>query len=91
MKRWVACPHCGETVDIQAKACRHCGSDDHTGWSDSTEGAVDWNDDEDYADNLAEEFGEPGRKGKKAFPAWIIVSALVLAGLFVFQLLKGVG
>lgn len=33
------CPHCGADVPAGATACRECGSDDETGWS---EGADAW-------------------------------------------------
>ena len=33
------CPHCGHDVPIDALACRECGSDNETGWS---EGADVW-------------------------------------------------
>lgn len=30
------CPHCGAEVPEGAPACRECGSDDLTGWSEET-------------------------------------------------------
>jgi RNA polymerase subunit RPABC4/transcription elongation factor Spt4 len=30
------CPACGAEVPAKAKACPECGSDEKTGWSDST-------------------------------------------------------
>ena len=27
------CPHCGEPIEEDATFCRHCGSDEETGWS----------------------------------------------------------
>jgi hypothetical protein len=30
------CPVCGERVPAGATACRECGSDERTGWSDDT-------------------------------------------------------
>lgn len=31
------CPNCGEPVRAGAAACRHCGSDDRTGWQSGEE------------------------------------------------------
>jgi hypothetical protein len=28
------CPHCGADVPVSAAACRECGSDNETGWSE---------------------------------------------------------
>jgi ribosomal protein L40E len=50
------CPHCGADVAVGASACRECGSDDETGWS---EGAGVWaagiptgyGDDDDFDDD----------------------------------------
>jgi hypothetical protein len=33
---YFTCPHCGNTVDIEATVCPECGSDDQTGWSEDT-------------------------------------------------------
>ena len=27
------CPHCGELIEENASFCRHCGSDEETGWN----------------------------------------------------------
>ncbi len=32
---YFTCPHCGAAVPSDASACRECGSDDETGWSES--------------------------------------------------------
>lgn len=33
---WFTCPVCGAEVRVGAAACRECGSDDLTGWSEDT-------------------------------------------------------
>lgn len=33
---WFTCPVCGSEVRVGALACRECGSDDTTGWSEAT-------------------------------------------------------
>jgi RNA polymerase subunit RPABC4/transcription elongation factor Spt4 len=100
----VACPHCGELIARKAKFCRHCGSDENTGWSASNDHAIDWPDESDYADAVAEEFGnddKPAWKGRDSqaarppaapgYAAWVKVAAIVLALLFVWQILKALG
>ena len=34
---WFTCPVCGAEARAGARFCRECGSDDSTGWSDSTQ------------------------------------------------------
>ena len=93
MSDWVLCPHCGEKIAREALACRHCGSDDNTGWSDSTymdgldlpesgEGSI-----EEYIEGLEREgFANPKPSVKTA---WLAVTSLVLAALFALWLLRG--
>lgn len=33
---WFTCPVCGARVNVGAAACRECGSDETTGWSEAT-------------------------------------------------------
>jgi hypothetical protein len=92
---WVACPHCGERIPANAKACRHCGSDERTGWSEGTYlDSADLPDEEDYADSLEREgLRERALRapGKKAAGRWLtaaVASLLIL--LFVLWLLRGI-
>jgi uncharacterized membrane protein YvbJ len=85
---WVACPHCGERIERDAKSCRHCGSDDRTGWSDDTYmDGIDLPETGDYEDGLEREgFRKPAR------PPGRMASALVSAALiliFALWLLRG--
>ena len=62
---YFVCPQCGEKVEVGARACPYCGSDDETGWS---EGADKWqgdipagygSDEEfDYDEFIGREFAE---------------------------------
>jgi hypothetical protein len=86
MGDWVACPHCGEKIKRDAKSCRHCGSDDATGWSEATYlDAADLPGEEDYGDAMENEGFRPARGGKAA---WAAVS-LVLLVIFAAWLLRG--
>lgn len=94
----VNCPHCGEEIDHNATFCRHCGSDESTGWaSGAGEGAIDWQDDEDYADAVQREFGHSIPDGNKKIASpirlpnntqlWVaIVSAMILFSFLVWFL-----
>ena len=35
-RRTFVCPNCGADVQVGAAACRECGSDESTGWSEDT-------------------------------------------------------
>ena len=85
---WVACPHCGERIKANAKSCRHCGSDDATGWSEGTYlDGIDLPEEGDYEDGLeAEGFRKPGPSPRKSLLAG--VSAVLLI-LFALWLLRG--
>jgi hypothetical protein len=57
------CPHCGADVSAGAPACRECGSDAETGWSDDVHvwsanipAGYDEEDDFDYDAFVAREF-----------------------------------
>lgn len=88
----VACPHCGEMIARKAKFCRHCGSDETTGWSDASDHAIDWPDEADYEDAVNQEFGnKPGSPKSTGYPAWIKLAALAVALLFIWQILRALG
>ncbi len=36
MSDYFDCPNCGAEVQIKAKSCPDCGSDENTGWSEDT-------------------------------------------------------
>jgi hypothetical protein len=91
---WVACPHCGERIKRNAKACRHCGSDDSTGWSEATYlDGIDLPEADDYADGLEREgFAARADGGRtKADPKRLIAGAVasILILIFLTWLLRG--
>lgn len=73
------CPHCGEPVPGDAKACPHCGSDPETGWNPDAEYlSVDLPDEPD-----AGEPEEPPSKPSNAFSVLLlVVAALGLIALW---------
>lgn len=87
MSDWVACPHCGEKIKRNAKACRHCGSDDRTGWSNDTYmDGIDLPEEGDYEDGLEREgFRKPSAGPNRWVMAGVSV-ALIL--IFAMWLLK---
>jgi hypothetical protein len=88
MGDWVACPHCGERIKRDATACRHCGSDDSTGWSNDTYmDGIDTPEAGDYEDGLEREgFRKPAAGGSGML---IGVVSTVLIVLFALWLLRG--
>ena len=78
------CPHCGAALPPRALACPECGSDEHTGWSDSgIAGTAPYEafDDDDYTDLLEREFGvkkKAPRKQIKTIVMGIIAALLAL-------------
>lgn len=88
MGDWVACPHCGEKIKRDATACRHCGSDDSTGWSDVTYmDGIDTPEEGDYEDGLEREgFSKPNPKRDRLVLGAI---SLVLIAIFATLLLRG--
>ena len=86
MKDWVACPHCGERIDRDATACRYCGSDDRTGWSEATYlDGIDIPEPDDYEEGLQTEGFRKPKSDKKGLMVAGVSSVLIL--LFVFWLL----
>jgi uncharacterized membrane protein YvbJ len=98
------CPHCGEPLQRKATFCRHCGSDEKTGWSKQYDHATSWEDAEDleeaYEESLEREFGSdsrnPIRKLKShrktsGIPLWVMFVAIALVGLMIWQWLRSVG
>jgi len=85
---FVLCPHCGEEIRRDALACRHCGSDDSTGWSHATDyDGVDLPEEGDYEEGLEREgFRKPKTGGRN----WLMAAvSLVLMLLFAAWLLRG--
>ena len=79
MKQEVPCPFCGADIDQNAKHCKHCGSDDLTGWNtQSTEGLIDWEDDEELTDE--------NKKGNW-MGAGVGIVAIVLIAIFLWAVL----
>jgi len=76
------CPACGEWVYRGAVACPDCGACEKSGWSgDTHEDGLDLRDDEfDYDDFVAREFGnKPAKSSKMANVWWWVALALLLA------------
>jgi hypothetical protein len=82
------CPHCGELINKNAAACPFCGSDEKTGWSDSTYlDNIDIGDDIDYDELVQNEFPENSPPLKKKIPWLGLIGAAVLF-CFIFAMLK---
>lgn len=84
----VVCPHCGGEIKRHAKSCRHCGSDDSTGWSEGTYmDGIDTPEEGDYEDGLERE----GFRRPAAGPNKLLVGAVstILIVLFALWLLRG--
>lgn len=90
------CPACHEHVPAGRRSCPHCGSSATDGWSEAarTDGLDLPDDDFDYDDFVAREFGK-GRPRRRAGRSpgmsltWVLVAvglALVFAGAGWFAL-----
>jgi hypothetical protein len=88
-KDLAVCPHCGAAIPGSASACPVCGSDERTGWSDSTYlDEIDLPLDEDeYDEMVAREFGNTatGRSGRGK---WIIIAGAVVLIVFLLGYLR---
>ncbi|MDQ3003348.1 MAG: zinc ribbon domain-containing protein [Fibrobacterota bacterium] len=84
---WVACPHCGERISRKAKSCRHCGSDDSTGWSEGTYmDGIDVPEEGDYEEGLeAEGFRKPAASGSRIAISAVSVILLLLFALWLLR------
>jgi hypothetical protein len=82
------CPNCGADVPPNAKACPECGSCEETGWSESaaTDGLGLPDEEFDYDDFVAREFGEGKPKQRSGFRLWLIVGVLLLAAFLILLL-----
>ncbi len=84
---WVPCSHCGEDIRSDAKACRHCGSDENTGWSEDTYlDGIDLPEAGQYEDNLDAEGFTKREKTKGRIVVGAV--ALLLVALFAAWLIR---
>ncbi len=84
-KKTAPCPYCGEEIDVHAKACPHCGSDERTGWSeDRYLDGISLPDDEEYEKVREKEFGGGGHGEKTPWKA--ITAAIALAAFAILAL-----
>lgn len=88
---WVACPHCGERIARKAVSCKHCGSDDRTGWSEDTYlDGIDLpaaEEDGGYEDGLEREGFRKPKPAPGRMATGLISAFLIL--IFAWWLLKG--
>jgi uncharacterized membrane protein YvbJ len=84
---YVPCPHCGEQIKKDSKACPYCGSDEQTGWSDQTYmDDIDLGDDIDYDDLVQKEFPKSSIASKKN--SWIAIVGAIVLFFFIATMLK---
>jgi hypothetical protein len=84
----VNCPYCGETIKRSARACPHCGSDEQTGWSDSSYlDGIDLGDEVDYEELRRNEFTP--HKGA-SLPLWQLITAGAVLLFFIVALVYSV-
>lgn len=87
------CPACGEWVPRGAAACDDCGACEKSGWSGNTHAdGLDLPDDEfDYDDFMAREFG--GHESKKKLNSnlwwWVALALLIIFVLAALMPLLG--
>ena len=83
------CDNCGEEVPPRAKACPACGACEETGWSERARTqSMDIPDDEfDYEEFAAREFGE-GKRPARSRRLWIAIVAAILLALFALSFLR---
>jgi hypothetical protein len=90
------CPNCGANVPANAKACRECGSDDSTGWSEQTylDGISLPNEDE-YDELYDNEFGTGSSSSSRRSSSssssstrWIWITGVILLVVFGLLIIK---
>ncbi len=80
---------CGESVPPRAQACPDCGADHRSGWRlDALEQETD--DEFDYEDFAAREFGSPASRPKGLSLLWWVTAAGLFL-LFAAALLRTLG
>ena len=82
------CPHCGADVPRNAKACRECGADEKTGWSESAH-ASNLNlpdEDFDYGNFVKAEFGAGGLKPAGLHWLWWLTAVILVVLFLIFCL-----
>ncbi len=84
----LTCPHCGAEVPRGARACPECGADERTGWSEEADGdrlGISDPKDFDYEGFVKDEFGG----GRRPFPRWVsVVALLLLAAMVAWYLVR---
>jgi len=72
-REFFECPNCGADVQVGAKVCRECGSDDSTGWQSSEE--IDY-----QSLDIPDGYGPDDELEARGGRSWVFpVVALVLA------------
>lgn len=72
----VVCPFCGEKISRNASVCKHCGSDERTGWSDGTYlDGIDLPEEVNYEELCENEFG-PKKITRKS--DWKLITGILL-------------
>jgi hypothetical protein len=76
------CPVCGGEVPRKARSCPDCGACEKSGWSEDhhADGLNLPDDDFDYDEFTAKEFGGGAKKTKVQW-FWVIVAVLVIVAL----------
>jgi hypothetical protein len=90
------CPHCGADVPMSAAACRECGSDNETGWSEDADvwdaeiqAGYGGDDDFDYGEFIERELPHHAEgSSRKRLTKWgmRVVIAMVCLALLVYLL-----
>jgi zinc-ribbon domain len=90
------CPHCGAEVPMSAAACRECGSDNETGWSEDADvweagitSGYGGDDDFDYDEFIERELPDRAENsaGRRATKWGLrVVIAMVCVGLLAYLL-----